>query len=74
MKIQKKKVNPQGKNIEFPISRKEEALNSRNLGGETVPSFKDESPIIPVKKGPRNTEGVASKYPLQVSRPGERRL
>lgn len=72
--MQKKTSPQQGQNKEFPIPRKEEALNSRNLGGETVPSFKDESPVIPVKKGPRNTEGVASKYPLQVSRPGERRI
>ncbi len=72
--MQKKTDPKMGQNNEFPIPRKEEALNSRTLGGELAPGFKDESPVIPVKKGPRNTEGVASKYPLQVSRTGERRI
>jgi len=72
--MQTKKDPKAGQNNEFPIPRKEEALNSRTLGGELLPKFKDESPIIAVKKGPRNTEGVPSKYPLQVSRPGERRI
>lgn len=61
--MQKKTSPKQGQNNEFPIPRKEEALNSRALGGEYIPDFKDESP-----------EGKTSKYPLQVSRPGERRI
>lgn len=65
-----------GQNTEFPIPRKEEALNSRNLGGETRPDFPAEKPVVGSdgRPYPRNTVGAKSKYPLQVSRPGERRI
>lgn len=64
-----------GENEEFPIARKEEALNSRKLGGEIVPDFPGETSVIKLPgKTPKNTDGIKSKYPLQVSRPGERRL
>ena len=64
-----------GQNNEYPIPAKEEALNSRNYGGNTIPNFPPDKSVIPAKgKFPRNTEGVKSKYPLQTSRPGERRI
>jgi len=76
--MQTKKSPPQGKNLEYPIPAKEAALNERNFGGNTIPNFPAETTAVKLpaseKGGPRNTDGVASKYPLQVSRPGERRI
>lgn len=78
MSMRKTKMPPQGKNLEYPIPAKEAALNERNYGGNTIPNFPDETTVVKLpaskKGGPRNTDGLVSKYPIQVSRPGERRI
>ena len=72
---QHKKSPNVGNNDEFPIARKEEALNSRKRGGEFVPAFPAEQSIIEATGDfPRNTEGKTNKVPLQVTRVGERRF
>lgn len=66
--VQQNKTGPQGQNLEFPIPSKEEALNSRKLGGETIAKFPAEQSVV---NAPKKSK---SKYPLQVSRSGERRI
>jgi hypothetical protein len=68
-----KKSPSVGQNVEFPIARKEEALNSRQRGGEFIPGYQSEQSIIPTDKE-RGSTGPKSKAPYQVSRPGERRI
>lgn len=71
--MQTKRDKNVGKNEEFPLPRKEEALNSRKLGGEVFPKFPSEDSIIKPNKT-RPSTGPKSKYPYQVSREGERRI
>ncbi len=74
MKVQKKESAKVSLNVEFPIPRKEEALNSRKRGGEFRPDFDAETSIVEVNKDGRTSTGPKSKFPYEVSRPGERRI
>jgi hypothetical protein len=47
-----------------------EAINARNQGGETVPKWEPFNPIIPAP-AERPSTGAKSKTPLQTSREGE---
>lgn len=66
--MQKKTSANTGQNKEYPIPAKEEALNSRNLGGETIPKYPAEKSIVMGKETGRG--GV----PLSATRQGERRI
>jgi hypothetical protein len=71
-----KKTSPNvGINQEQKLPLESEALNPRKRGGQVAPDFTGWSQNIETSgEFPRNTVGQKSKYPLQVSRKGERRV
>ena len=66
-----------GQNNEWKLDEEDEqALNPRKEGGDFVPNFGPGQQKVASdgRPYPRNTVGAKSKYPLQTSRPGERRI